>query len=319
MDKEETKLILTSDDFFDAMKFQDSSPKEQVLYLIYYVTRIAHLRKDMLPRIIADRIHDQFKSYFQRNKAESNRNYKPISTKEVRNILNRETSWFVQNTSGVFDGSDRHINMKEYPYTLTNEKIKELDEKFDKDLVSKISINEKKLFINKTYTSFFVLLIILSVALFTTFMFIFNRDNTIVATSVKEYAERMDFDKQNPVKKSVLFVYYVTRIAEIRNVVEAKAIHGRISEMGYEMPSQDVLNDLLNSTKMLKKVNGNLLAYSLTEDGITFAEEEIYSHRPQNNDLSLTWKEIIEIVISIVVLICSLIVYAFQAGYKLRK
>ena len=40
MDKEETKLILTSDDFFDAMKFQDSSPKEQVLYLIYYVTSV---------------------------------------------------------------------------------------------------------------------------------------------------------------------------------------------------------------------------------------------------------------------------------------
>lgn len=61
------ELILTSDNFFDSIEFQRRSEQEKVAYILFYVTEVAYLRKDMILEIIADRIQDQYESFFQRN------------------------------------------------------------------------------------------------------------------------------------------------------------------------------------------------------------------------------------------------------------
>ena len=61
---EKKELILTSDNFFDSVKFQELSNEEQVSYILFYVTEVAHLRRDMISDIIADRINDQYESFF---------------------------------------------------------------------------------------------------------------------------------------------------------------------------------------------------------------------------------------------------------------
>lgn len=60
-----TNLILTSDNFFDTIEFQRKTEIEQVAYILFYVTEVAHLRKDMISDIIADRIQDQYESFFK--------------------------------------------------------------------------------------------------------------------------------------------------------------------------------------------------------------------------------------------------------------
>ena len=77
------ELILTSDNFFDSIEFQKKSELEQVSYILFYITEVAHLRKDMIPEIIADRIRDQFESFFQRNPGADKDNYTPIKTEQV--------------------------------------------------------------------------------------------------------------------------------------------------------------------------------------------------------------------------------------------
>lgn len=71
-------LILTSDNFFDSVKFQGLSDEERVSYILFYVTEVAHLRRDMISDIIADRINDQYESFFQRNPGADKTNYRSI-------------------------------------------------------------------------------------------------------------------------------------------------------------------------------------------------------------------------------------------------
>jgi len=46
-------------DYFSLVDFENRTTKEQVKYILFFVTVVAGLRKDMTPRIIAQRLNDQ--------------------------------------------------------------------------------------------------------------------------------------------------------------------------------------------------------------------------------------------------------------------
>ena len=264
-----TNLILTSDNFFDTIEFQRKTEIEQVAYILFYVTEVAHLRKDMISDIIADRIQDQYESFFQRNEGASNLHYKPIEKEQVENILKGNPEWFQGVSSGEFPGSDRGKELQS-PYILTQSKKEDLWKIFDKDVISKISLQKKKLFLDKTLsTILYVVCLLLSAT------FIFNRyfakNDELVVTSVQDYAKRINLNEYNPTKKGILFIYYVTELTKMRNEVEATAIHDRLIELQCEMPPQDELNELLDKTEMLKSSSQNPKTYSLTDIGINYA------------------------------------------------
>lgn len=308
------ELILTSDNFFDSIEFQTKSELEQVSYILFYITEVAHLRKDMIPEIIADRIRDQFESFFQRNPGADKDNYTPIKTEQVKSILEKNPEWFQKVNSGVFSGSDRDPKMKKIPFVLTQNRKDELWEKFDRDIKSKITLQNKRLFLDKTLsTLFFICFFGLSILAIISF---FVKDDELVVTSVQDYADRIQLESYNPTKKSVLFVYYVTELTKMRKVVNATAIHDRIVDLNYEMPSQEELSALLERSEMLKSNGGSPRAYSLTNLGKDYAEDVVISHihKPQ-----FPWKEVLGFLIPIIIAFCSTLGWISNYSYSLGK
>lgn len=319
MNNNKGQIILTSDNFFDSIEFLRLASKEQVLYILFYVTEVAHLRKDMIPEIIADRIRDQFESYFQRNPGADRRNYTPISVAEVRNILERSKDWFYKNSSGVFSGSDRDPKTKNYPYSITESKKEQLWSKFDKDITSKISLQKQRLFIDKTLSSVICCLLFVLIAAFAYFNLIGSDDNDISVMSFKEYANRLNLDDYNTSKKSALFVYYVTDLTQMRERVNATAIHDRIIDAGYSMPTQEELNKILVGSDLFIRKDSIQNAFSLTPLGHDFAENVIDTHISSHDGIVLSTTQMITWVITLVSLLCTFIVWIFKTAYTLGK
>lgn len=306
-------LILTSDNFFDTIEFQKKTEIEQVAYTLFYVTEVAHLRKDMISNIIADRIQDQYESFFQRNKGASNLHYKPIKKEQIEDILENNPEWFQKVNSGIFSDSDRSPKMKNMPYRLTQSKKGCLWKIFDKDIKNKIDLQNKKLLLDKTLST-----ILFAVCFSLSCIFIFNRyyfvnNDELVVTSIQDYAKKINLNEYNPIKKGVLFTYYVTELTKMRNEVNATAIHDRIIELQCEMPNQDDLNKLLDNTIMLKSISQNPKTYSLTDIGINYAEDVVSSHIKKDINLNLSWEIITTLFISLISLLCFIakISYAF--------
>lgn len=304
-------LILTSEDFFDAIKFQTLTEVEQVGYVLFYVTKVACLRKDMIPIIIADRIQDQYEYFFQRNSAAKS-GYKPLTEKDVENILDNNADWFQKVTSGTFKGSDRFPTMTSSPYALTQSKLEQLNSHFDTDVKSRIKLQNKRLFLDKTLsTLLFVSIFILSILF--AFTQYFGDDDEFVVASVKEYANKIKLGERNPTKKSVLFVYYVTELTKMRKEVNATAIHDRIIELGYEMPSQPEVNKLLMNSEMLHSNDGK--TYSLTNLGLDYAEDVVITHIKKPDGYEIPWG----LIGALLPIFIALFGFAIKASYDFGK
>ena len=308
------ELILTSDNFFDSIEFQKRSELEQVSYILFYVTEVAHLRKDMIPEIIADRIQDQYESFFQRNPGADKDNYAPIKAEQVKRILEKNPEWFQKVNSGVFSGSDRDPKMKKTPFVLTQNKKDELWLKFDKDIKSKINLQKKRLFMDKTQSTALWFLILLLCTTYVTSTFLVN-DDELVVTSVQDYAKKIKLNEYTPTKKSVLFVYYVTKLTKMRKEVFATAIHDRVVELGCEMPSQEELNTLLDHSEMLTAKDGSTKSYSLSNLGVEYAENVVNSHIKKQTGIDIP----LELMIFILGALGSLLVIVFKVAYSFGK
>ncbi len=308
------ELILTSDNFFDSIEFQRRSEKEKVAYILFYVTEVAHLRKDMIPEIIADRIQDQYESFFQRNPGADKDNYVPIKTEQVKRILEKNPEWFQKVNSGVFSGSDRNPRMKKTPFVLTQSKKDELWGNFDKDIISKIHFQKKRLVMDKVLTTalWFFLFLISVTLIASTFLF---ENDELVVTSVQDYAKKVKLNEYTPAKKSVLFVYYVTELTKMRKEVFATAIHDRLVDLGCEMPKQEELNTLLDHSEMFIAKNESLKAYSLSNRGIDYAEDVVNSHIKKPSGIDITS----ELGVFILSAIGSLLVIVFNMGKSFGK
>lgn len=308
------ELILTSDNFFDSIEFQRRSELEKVAYILFYVTEVAHLRKDMIPEIIADRIQDQYESFFQRNPGADKDNYAPIKTEQVKRILEKNPEWFQKVNSGVFSGSDRDPRMKKTPFVLTQSKKDELWEKFDKDIISKIHLQKKRLIMDKALSTALWVFVFLLSGTFIASTFLFE-DDELVVTSVQDYAKKVKLNEYTPAKKSVLFVYYVTELTKMRKEVFATAIHDRLVDLGCEMPKQEELNTLLDHSEMFIAKNGSPKAYSLSNRGIDYAEDVVNSHIKKPSGIDITS----ELGIFILSAIGSLLVIVFNMGKSFGK
>jgi len=310
----QTNLILTSDNFFDTIEFQKKTEIEQIAYMLFYVTEIAHLRKDMISDIIADRIHDQYESFFQRNKGTSNLHYSPIKKEQVEDILQNHPTWFQKVNSGIFSSSDRSSKMKKTPYILTQSKKEELWRFFDNDIISKIDHQKKRLFLDKALS-----LVLFAVCFVLSSIFIINEyfveDDELVVTSIQDYAKKIKLSDYSPTKKSILFVYYVTELTKMRNEVNATAIHDRIAELECDMPSMEELNKLLDNTDMLKTSSQTPKTYSLTNLGIDYAENVVNSHIKKDVGLNLSW----EVIVLLLTALASLLGFTIRVSYAFGK
>ncbi len=149
------KIILTLEDYFDIINFDDQPPKEQIAYILYYVTKVAKLRKDMVPAIISDRIEDQYKLYLKRTHLKDGEHYKALTRAKVKEIMETTPEYFEESLYGIVDKSDR--NIKDVAYVLTKYKFKELEDEFKKEIKDKIIKVKRARTIEFWYVSIIVL------------------------------------------------------------------------------------------------------------------------------------------------------------------
>lgn len=308
------ELILTSDNFFDSIEFQKKSELEQVSYILFYVTEVAHLRKDMIPEIIADRIRDQYESFFQRNPTVNKDIYVQLKAERVKEILDQNTEWFEKSNCGIVSGSDRSPKMKKTPYVLTEKKKDELWKKFNKDIKSKISLQKKRWLLDGTLSA--ILFVCITGLALVELIHFCVKDDELVVTSIQDYGNKINLEEYNPTKKSVLFVYYVTELTKMREVVNATAIHDRLVDLNYDMPPQEELDKLLDRSDMFKCNEKEPKAYSLTNLGIDYAEDVVNSHIQKYN---IPWKTILGFAIPILVALFSFFGGMMKLAYSLGK
>ena len=130
------RIILTLEDYFDVINFDEQPPKEQIAYILFYVTKIAKLRKDMIPEVIADRIHDQYKLFLKRTHLKEGEGYNPLTREKVKEIMQKSTDYFEESIYGLIEKSDR--KEQDVAYVLTKSKFTELDLEFKKEIKDKI-------------------------------------------------------------------------------------------------------------------------------------------------------------------------------------
>ena len=130
------KIILTLEDYFDIINFEDQPPKEQIAYILYYVTKVAKLRKDMIPAIISDRIEDQYKLFLKRTHLKDGEKYNALTRAKVKEIMQNTPEYFEESLYGIVDKSDR--KRADVAYVLTKKKYDELESEFTKEVKDKI-------------------------------------------------------------------------------------------------------------------------------------------------------------------------------------
>lgn len=130
------KIILTSEDYFDIIDFDEQPPKEQIAYILFYVTKVAKLRKDMIPEIIADRIQDQYRLLLKRSYLKDGEELRQLTRDKVTEIMQNTPDYFEESIYGVVDKSDR--KKRDVAYVLTKKKFNELESEFTKEIKDKI-------------------------------------------------------------------------------------------------------------------------------------------------------------------------------------
>lgn len=135
-------VIVSIFDYFDFLDYDNLDLEERIIHLLFYVTTIAHLRSDMTPSIVTQRL-DDIKSYFAQKTVDSEDiDIKPTDYEAVRRIMkNKKDIFTVLETK---DNRDR--NKMDIAYTLSRSKVNELNEEFLslQEFITAIKAREKQ-------------------------------------------------------------------------------------------------------------------------------------------------------------------------------
>lgn len=281
--QKEVKIILTSQEYFDAVNFDEIELKEKVAYLLFYVTEVAQLRKDMVPKIIADRIADQYKLYCKRVPLKEGDVIIPITTKEVTDIIKKNPDYFAV-SSGIKDVSDRKNN--ETAYRLTKSKLSLLNDEFDRKINTKIRyFNKKVLFERGWWISLLTIVSLLGIYLF---LVSERNQEDIHNYSLPEYLQAVNFSTCPDVEKGIFFIYYITEMTQIKENIDAQVVCDRLSSMKYKRPNIQQLKDELDKSPYVMTSKERDTAYVMTNAGIDWVQTKVRANR--NKELvTLGW------------------------------
>lgn len=307
--------ILTSEEYFDIINFDSKGPKEKVAYLLYYVTQVARLRKDMVPRIIADRIHDQYRMYLLRiGNTSDGQTFQPLSPEDVATILKDTTDYFEPVCDGIIDYRDRNPN--DIAYVLSKQKLSELNDEFNKSIRDKLNKSNQKSFFEGLM--YFIIIVACFIASAVSFLAIRHDDSGFDNVSIEHYADIMQFQSCNDLQKGVYFIYYITELTKLKSSVSPEVICMRLNDLGYII-SLENMNSLLDNSQMVTIANEESHTYKLTQDGITSIDNTMISNIRKNSvfeiDKELAWTLIGVVLTGIGILLR----FAFGLGKVLKK
>lgn len=304
--------ILTSEDYFDIIDFDSKSPKEKVAYMLYYVTKIARLRKDMTPKILSDRIADQYKMYLIRtHNTKNGEKYIPLKYQDVKTVIEKNPDYFEPVTTGIRDYSDR--NSRDVAYVLSKIKLAELDNEFDKNIKRLFNGTRKKALFEKFSYTLILLLVALSSVIYIKMLNLKKTDMSHL--SVKQYADIMDFSSSNDTQKAIYLLYYVTKLNELKQSMSTKVICDRLADNGYPGINANLLeNKFVKSTHIVESSTFPN-TFELSESGLEIVEARFISRMNKRNVIEID-KSFALPIISIVL---SVIGLTFKTGYTLGK
>ena len=285
-------FILTSQEYFDIVNYDYQELKEKVAYTLFYVTQVAQLRKDMIPKIIADRIWDQYKLYIARVPLKPGEKVEDISEEKVNEIILNNPEYFGV-SSGVIDMSDRTNG--EVAYVLTKAKSDELMSEFNKNIRDQIKKSGRKALFEKGW----MMLLLLAFIVFGLYQFKSSREEVgFKDLSVQEYAKSLKFETYNEGKRGIFFVYYVTELIGLRDDITPAVVNDRINDLGYKTISNEELTAFFDQSPYVTKSPQREGSYIMTNTGISMVEEEIVSN--SNKDSVTIDKEILMLLISLI-------------------
>ena len=269
--EKKVNFILTSQEYFDIVQYDYQELREKIAYTLFYVTQIAQLRKDMVPKIIADRICDQYKLYIARIPLKPGEKVEFPTDRMVQDIIENNPDYFGI-SSGVIDLSDRKRG--EIAYVLTKSKSDELMSEFNKNIRDRIEKSGRKMLFEKGW-----IILLLSALVFLGVYMFYPKKTTdeVKFLSTLEFAELLDFDTYNEGRRGVFFVYYVTELIGLREDITPNVVNDRIKHLGYKTITDEELRAFFEDSPYVTESHSRKGAYKMTNAGISMVKEEIIS------------------------------------------
>lgn len=311
--KDKINIILTFQDYFDAVSFDTAELKEKVAYVLFYVTEIAALRKDMVPKIIAHRINDQIRSYRQRVPLDQGEEIVLTTEEEISCIMSGNPTCFA--VSSVGDRRDR--TNEEVAYVLTKAKSNELWQEFNTNIKDILMRYKKKNLFEKTWLSLFALgFLILGIYLYLSFEY--SSDVNVKNLSKKDFLELVNFKESDDEERAIFFTYYITQLTDLRKDITPHVICERIADWKYNMLSEEKLKRFFEESKFVRKSDLRDSAYVLTKQGIDKVENVINA-KSRKDVVTVKW--IMENVSALTVvgffsMLITLLTTIFAWGYR---
>lgn len=307
-------VIYSFKDFIDALDFTNKPRKEQIAYVLYYVTRVSKLREDMIPAIISNRLDDQIRTENKKYLDGKQIKLKETTPKEIEEIMENTPEYFVK--TNLKDIRDRPTPAQ--PYILSEEKTKALDKEFQNNLEAKYNL--KRIHDNWFFMiAGFVLLISFIIA---GWMLAGNMRKQGV--SWQEYKIRANFDKIDNYQKSVYILHYVTNVIEFIEDMTPEVLSNRLVSLKYGRTPADSINSFLKDnewvvTSPYRKGAYTISAKGKNEIGYTVGVRSSYDYEG-NVDFVWIWKNKPELIwmgiASVLWIIVICMRFAYKAGWK---
>ncbi|NOZ60705.1 MAG: hypothetical protein GXO74_03400, partial [Calditrichaeota bacterium] len=258
-------MNLTLPSYFRLVNFYNKTPKEQIKYILFFVTVVAELRKNMTPKIITHRLNDQGQQ---------------ISEEEVKSIIENDTYNF--KLSEHIDLRDRKKGEKAYEIAPNEKKrmIKEVNLAFAR-------INSWK----KPMNIIFILLSILCLIILLTIIgYHVTTSKEIADLSWNQYKSRIRFNEISSTEKAKYLLYFVTEHIKFRQDMTPFVISNRLFDLGYGKISPQEIEKYfrLNNDKIIPSGRKNAYKISLTEKKRILGELDLKIPKGEGT-ISVNW------------------------------
>lgn len=256
--KQNIYFIFSFEDYLKAVNFHSSLPKDQIAFQLFYVTKIARLRKDMTPHIISDRLNEQIRILNEKyEQGKTNSNLKLTTSDSVRETMITETKYFAPSPHAD-KATDRRGN--QLPYVLTQSKEKELKNELNyywKD----------NLFRQRLFDKFSNILLICTFLILGLCIFCMQIENSNkLGISWEEYREKSNWDDINNYDRSIYMLYYITNVIQFNDDMTPEVLSDRLLSLKYGYTSPDSIRDFLERNK-------NVIHSRFREDAFVISPE----------------------------------------------
>lgn len=199
------------EDYRKYIKFDDPhvSLADRAKYLLFFVTRLAELRDDMTPAVIADRLNDW--------------GYPGVTVEEI--VL-----------AFAYDPDVIPSKAREGAYTITQVAQKRIYEN--------LKSIETKTWHKTLLQSMLIVVAVSMIALLSIVGYNFATGKEMVRDlSFPEFRRRIQFDEPttSPAQRAKYFLYFITKVMQLREDMTAEVIEERLLDIGYnEMTAAEI-------------------------------------------------------------------------------